>query len=316
MFTKLENCSPEFFSEWHEDVLSIQMSPHDLLNSVKVNLDANTEKKVVMCAGVKDIETLKRDFPDKFSKENIQEFVGAEVFGRKRNMQGQRLKNYIKSVQLGKEFNEHVKLEVFENWTEMNIVKLTSFDVLILNLIKSNMKFVQYWIDSLSQECRVKDYFSIFLMLESQDDLQIILKHLDFWKDKPDFIIKQVLFRKENTQMGEDRFDENLSFCVLFGKVNIFGGKISAMNDVVGKDLIKVVKCVMPPSGKVGYMSKGDGKVVKIHSNKDADYQVVYFVTSNEHPKVQERFLLNAPASDTSGKQVQVEKKVSQVGRK
>ena len=56
MFTKLENCSPEFLSEWHEDVLSIQMSPHDLLNSVKVNLDANTEKKVVMCAGVKDIK--------------------------------------------------------------------------------------------------------------------------------------------------------------------------------------------------------------------------------------------------------------------
>ena len=128
-------------------------------------------------------------------------------------------------------------------------------------------------------------------------------------------MIKQVLFRKENTRMGEDRFHENVSFCVLFGKVNIFGGQISAMNDVVGKDLIKVVNCVMPPSGKVGYMSKGDGKVVKIHPNKDADYQVVYFVTSNEYPKVQERFLLNAPASDASGKQVQVMKKVSHVGQ-
>ena len=62
MFTKLENCYPDFFSDWYEDVLSIQMS-------------SKTEKKVVMCAGVKDIETLKKDFPDKFSKEN----------GRKRN---------------------------------------------------------------------------------------------------------------------------------------------------------------------------------------------------------------------------------------
>ena len=76
------------------------------------------------------------------------------------------------------------------------------------------------------------------------------------------------------------------------------------LNDVVTKDLIKVVNQVSPPSGKVAYISKGDNKIIKIHIDAQKDVEVTYFVTKSELPKVQENFLCQKLVPAPAGKLV------------
>ena len=299
MFTQLGNCSAALFSELHNQIISNDLSLKELLQkSEQANLLVKTEKKVASCAGVKDFEALQAKFPEKFNKDIVKSFSGAEIMGRKRNRQGQRLKVYVKSVQLGKPHEEPVKFETYDNWSELSSDKLKCFDVVVLNIGKSNLKCVQYWIDSLSQECSVKDHFCALLILESEADLGRIYKQLEFWQDKPDFVIKQCLFQNEISVPSLDRMDENATFCVIFGKINIFRDQVSTLNGVIDQQLAKVVVAVTPPSGKVAYVTRGDKKVINMHSNQDEGVQVVYFVTKTELPKFEEKFLIQAPSSD------------------
>ena len=320
MFRQIGNCSPGFFQDWHEKVLSNEVSLRELLEkSDESNKIAKAEMKVVSCAGgSEDINSLKRKFPDKFNREVVKKFVGAEVTGKKRNVQGQLLKNYVKSVQLGKPFKEAVKFETFEHFSELNSDKFEGFDVIVLNVFKDNMEFVKYWIDTLSQSCSVKDHFSIFLILEHEKELKEVYKALYFWKDKTDFQILQCMFRKERSEPNLESINENVIFSVLFGKVNIFKGELLSLNGLIDNDLVKVISKVTPPSGKVAYVSRGDSKVVKIHKNNSGgdeitEVQVVYFVTEAELPQLQDKFFIKAPdtASVNSAKQFEKDTEIT-----
>ena len=138
----------------------------------------------------------------------------------------------------------------------------------------------------------------MFLVLESQEDLVEIYQCLNQWKDKPDFKIQQCIFRKEKSVLNSDHINENCTFSILFGKVTIFKDNISTLNDVINKDLKKLVSQVTPPGGKVAYVSKGDKRVVQIHQSnlveEQSEFQFKYFVTESELAKVQDMFFINA----------------------
>ena len=74
-----------------------------------------------------------------------------------------------------------------------------------------------------------------------------------------------------------------------------------SVNDLISQDLKQVVSNVTPPvGGKVAYISRGNGTVEKIHKDdpeggKNSEVQFTYFVAKKELPKVQEKFLLQAP---------------------
>ena len=65
------------------------------------------------------------------------------------------------------------------------------------------------------------------------------------------------------------------------------------LNDLMTKDLSKVVSQLTPPAGKVAYISNGNKKIVKIHAGDETepDIQVTYIVTERELPQVQEKLL-------------------------
>jgi hypothetical protein len=138
----------------------------------------------------------------------------------------------------------------------------------------------------------------VFLVLESQEDLVEVYQCLNQWKDKPDFKILQCMFRKEKSVINSDHINKNCLFSILFGKVTIFKEKISTLNDVINKDLKKLVSQVTPPGGKVAYVSKGDKRVVQIHQSnlveEQSEVQFKYFVTERELAKVQDMFFIHA----------------------
>ena len=122
-------------------------------------------------------------------------------------------------------------------------------------------------------------------------------KALETWKEKPDFKVHMCLFKKEKSTTIYNDINENVVFSIMFGKINIFHGSVMSVNDELSKDLIKVVKQVTPPNGKVAYLSKGNQKVLKIHGDEEKNIEVTYFVTKVELPRLQEKFLLQSVAS-------------------
>ena len=196
LFRQLGSCPPQFFLDHYEEVADNKLSLKELLEaSSKANSVTQDEKKVMACAvGVKDIGSLQEKFPGKFNSDCLKQFSGAEVFGRKRNYQGLRLKQYIKSVQLGVTFDEAVKVETYQHLSDLD---LTDFDVVVLNVCESNFECIKSLIDIIC--CSLKESFSVFLILESQNSLADLYQCLLPWKNKPDFKIYQCLFRKEKS---------------------------------------------------------------------------------------------------------------------
>ena len=297
-FKQLGGCSPKFFMDNHVRVVGNQISLKKMLEeSDKDNKKAKDELKVVACAsGVNDLKTLQTKFPDKFSSESLKQFSGAEPEGRKRNEQGQRLKRYVKCVQLGITYKDPILIETFQHFGDITSEELEKFDVIVLNACKKNKEYIKCWIDCIC--CSLKEFYSVFLVLESQEDLVEVYQCLNQWKDKPDFKIHQCMFRKEKSVLNSDHINENGTFSILFGKVTIFKDKISILNDVINKDLKKLVSQVTPPGGKVAYVSKGDKRVVQIHQSnlveEQSEVQFKYFVTESELAKVQDMFFIHA----------------------
>jgi hypothetical protein len=294
MFRQLGNCLPDFFKKNHVRVLTNEASLKEILSeSDEANDIGKSEKKVVLCAvGSENIESLKSKFPEKFSHEIVKQFTKAEISGKKRNILGMRLKNYVKSVQQGTSFEEPVKFETFQAWSDINISKLEGHDVIVLNVCKENFELVKCWIDYMC--CSTKEFYSVLVILESETYLKDIYKSLDTYKDKPEFKINLCMFKQEKSAENSENVNENVVFSVLFGKVNIFKGPVMSMNDVINKDLLKVVNKVTPPSGKVAYISRGDKKVVKIHTDgpsgtEASNVQVTYFVTEGELAKIHQQ---------------------------
>jgi hypothetical protein len=164
--------------------------------------------------------------------------------------------------------------------------------VIVLNVCKENFELVKCWIDYMC--CSTKEFYSVLVILESETYLKDIYKSLDTYKDKPEFKIHLCMFKQEKSAENSENVNENVVFSVLFGKVNIFKGPVMSMNDVINKDLLKVVNKVTPPSGKVAYISRGDKKVVKIHTDgpsgtEASNVQVTYFVTEGELAKIHQQ---------------------------
>ena len=256
MFRQLGDCKPEFFREHQARVLSNECSFKEILEESKEeNKLGMTEKKVVACAaGNESIESLKKKFPDSFSPDIVKQYTKAEIGRKKRNPLGKALNNYVKSVQQGTTFEEPVKFKTFQAWGEISTDKLGDFDVIVLHVCEDNLEWAKCWIDSLC--CSTKDFYSVLVILESETLLQDIYKSLETWKGKPDFQNHLCIFKKEKSTASPENVNENAIFSVLFGKLNIFKGPLMSLNDLLSKDLIKVVNKVTPQVEKLHILAR------------------------------------------------------------
>ena len=122
------------------------------------------------------------------------------------------------------------------------------------------------------------------------------------WKDKPDFQIRQFIFKKEKSVPDLNQFNTNVTFAVLFGKINILtGGQFLTLNGVIEKELKEMVSKVTPPGGKVAYLSTGEGTVIPVHEvlpvveTKTSDVEVTYIVTKKEVKRIKKMLLEPLP---------------------
>ena len=125
-------------------------------------------------------------------------------------------------MQLGVTFDEAVRVEIFQHFSDID---LTDYDVVVLNVCENNFEYIKSTIDIVC--CTLKESFSVFLILESQNSLADLYQCLLPWKDKPDFKICQCLFRKEKSVPSSDCVDEIVNFALkLWLKSAHLGGRL------------------------------------------------------------------------------------------
>ena len=145
LFRSLSKVPEDVFVESHGKVINNAMSFNELVNVNEGNvLLRKTERNAVLAAGVDTAEELKKRFP-KFDKELLQNFLGAEVYGKKANKQGELLKNYIKSLKDGKEYEVPLIINECDKIWEIGSELIYGFDIVVvenLNVPKDYLSFL------------------------------------------------------------------------------------------------------------------------------------------------------------------------------
>ena len=307
-FRLLGRCKPEYFNECHGKVLGNKISLRELLEQSQHVKDLErTQYAVVQIAGHETFEKLVEKFPDKFSEGVLVKYIGAEVYGKKKNDLGKLLENYVKSVIEKKKVKENVMMEPINSVFDLDGPRLEEFDVIIFScdLASWNVDFVKYLADFAGYSR--KNQLSVMIIPPNGALLFQVFQALEVWKENPHFKINQILFKKSTGVPKTGVIQENVTFCLLFGTSNIFSDDLNTLqNGPVQSELIKVVHKVSPESSKVAYISAGED-IMKIHDTHSGrvEREVTYFARKRQLDKFSSRFLLK----------VQTVSKKQEVGR-
>ena len=305
MFRQLGRCEEEYFEENYDKVISNTISLQTLVNqSEKVLLLQKTERNAVLAAGVDNPEELKAKYPSRFDKEVIENFVGAEVYGKKANKQGDLLKSYVKSVKSGTNFDSPVKLNLCENILEISSEVIDSFDSLVIIANNVPESYISYLINHVGSSYPSRESRSIILVLNCEYDLLKVLNCLECWRDKTDFNVSLCFFEKENGKVSDQKVKENVTFAVIFGKVNVYKGELKTANKPIETELKKIVDQISPPNAKIAYVSLGNSPVIQLHNGDDLSRQVTYITNRNVMEKLKKNYLVRV-LSKESDSQIQ-----------
>ena len=264
MFRQLGRCTEQYFVENFEKVISNTISLQNLLTgNEKILLLLKTERNAALAAGVDDHEQLKEKYPLKFDQGVLENFLGAEVYGKKANKQGDRLNSYIKSVKTGTTFEDPVKLNICENILDITSEVMDQYDILVLRFDEFPESYIRYLIDHVGVSYSLKETKSVFLVLNCESELLKVLNCLECWREKPNFHVSLCLFEKEDSQVNTNtKAKENVTFAVLFGKVTVFKGHMKTAHKDLETNLPKIIEQISPPFAKIAYISVGNIQVL------------------------------------------------------
>ena len=294
MFRALGRVKDDFFEENYDLIMSNTVSLQHVVNESEKNLLlAKTEQNTVLAAGVESVQELNSKFPNMFDNKKVEDFMGAIPYGKKSNKQGDRLKDYVKSVQTGTKFDDPVKLSVCENVVEVTSEVVNKFNLLVFMVSNLPDGYIRSLIDHVGSSYSQHEARSVFLVLDTQSDLIEVLTCLETWRDKEGFSVQICFFEKEKNKSNDDRIKENVTYGVIFGKLNVFRGELKTSNKPIESELKRIVDQISPPHANIAFISLGKMHVIQLHSaTPDKNQQVTYFISKKVKDSLQERFLV------------------------
>ena len=147
LFKAFSKVPEEVFLENCEQVLGNTLSFKDLVNLNESHLILKkTERNAVIAAGVDSTEELKKRFP-KFDEEALKNFLGAEVYGKKANKQGENLSNYIKALKGGADYKIPLEINECEKVWDIGAEVIDGFDILIFETEKIPQEYIEFLIN-------------------------------------------------------------------------------------------------------------------------------------------------------------------------
>jgi len=199
IFKSFSRVPEEVFLENCDKVLTNTMSFNELVSLNESNLILKkTERNAVLAAGVDNAEELIKRYP-KFDHEALKNFLGAEVFGKKANKQGEILRNYLKALKSGSEFKFPIQVNECEKVWEIGAEVIDEFDIVVFETEKVPQDYLTFLINHIgsSYSPTEDDSKTTLLLIHSQKNLLEVFKQLDCWRNKPGFSVLQMLFERE-----------------------------------------------------------------------------------------------------------------------
>merc|ERR1719318_2271608 len=202
-----------------------------------------TERNAVLAAGVDSAEELRTKYPERFEPNTLRNYLGAEVYGKKANKQGESLRSYVKSVKSGNEYQCPVKLDRCDNILEIGSDVINRFDIVIFEASSVPDDYISFVINNVGSSFTPTDENNraILLLLSCQDGLLKALNTLECWRHKPGFSVVICIFEKEKGRIDEQKVKENASYCVVFGKVNVHTENIRTVSKPIESELPRIV---------------------------------------------------------------------------
>ena len=296
MFRALGRVNDDFFEENYNLIISNTISLQHVVDESEKNLlYAKTEHNTVIAVGVDNVGELNNKYPNMFDTEKVKDFMGAIPYGKKSNKQGDRLMDYIKSVKTGTKFDDPVKLSVCENvFLQLSSEVIDRFNLLVFMVSNLPDGYVSYLVDHVGSSYSQHEARTVFLLLDTQSDLMKVLKCLETWREKPGFSVSLCFFEKEESKVNDDRIKENVTYAVIFGKINVYKGELKTANKSVESELKKVLDQITPPHANIACISLGNKHVIQLHPVTPVHNQLVtYFITKKMKDILQKRFLVS-----------------------
>ena len=219
----LSKVDSKFFSKESEKVIAREISVKSLVSNYEKGKDFTRLITLVQELAKTTLDVLQTSFPNRFTEEALDRFLGAEVSLIKSNTLGELLKKYIEEV-LGGEGSENAAdiklLELEVPRTEMEREEERSCDAKVYHMRKSEEEeSIDGILDKVSQS--VTPTIILFGSQEEQLDAVMTLKV----KASNNFQVSQIFFDKENSEDTDDLFTENLVFGIVCGSLSFLSNK-------------------------------------------------------------------------------------------
>ena len=291
MFRLIGKCSPDYFEDNVENVLTNKISLKTLLDGAnKFCSMEKTSTSLLQICKYKEIGALNLQFPGKFTPDVLEKYAGAQVVGKNKNVQGALLESYYKSVVEKKgDEKEPIKVEAYESILEVGGDMLETNNLVVLKMKNLNQDYLQYVIDSVGTSR--KETFAVLILTRDGTEQIRVLAMLKDWQENEGFSVKQLFFEKDDSAKGKYGFDENLGFSVLCGKVQIHGQSIPVLMADVKNSLSGLLSQLCPLGGKIAVVTGPDTAVPFIHHGADSSWSnVTYYGDKIAVTKLKKRF--------------------------
>jgi len=90
-----------------------------------------------------------------------------------------------------------------------------------------------------------------------------------------------------------------LTYCVCFGKVNVYVGELKTGNENIETELARIVFKISKPSAKVAFVNLGNSQVIPLHKTND-ERHASYFVNKKMAVRLKKKFLIGGLPGQTA----------------
>jgi hypothetical protein len=267
MLRDLGKCNSEYFGSVHQGVISGEISLKQLLEkNSKLQEIEKTKAAISKEAGFEKFTALQQKYPEKVTDEVVKSFSGALVKGKKRNLQGQMLKYFVKNLDQPNSSEEPVKTETLEDIKDL---KLEAYDTVVMQVHRDDMDFVENAIDLVSVSRKVN--LAVMLILENEQDFKRSLCKLGYWEEQTNIQVRSVFFENDSTEA------DNLTFSVMFGRFCTLASPLRSLYKNLKLNLKDIVEAVSPPAAKIAFVSMHSKFCAMIHDESSNNTnQIIY----------------------------------------
>ena len=274
MFILIGKCDQEYFRQNAPKVICKEMSLKCLVEGVKKVMETHkTMKLVTTLTKYQSHQELQEKFPDKFSQEKLEMFVGAEVKNKTANQKGELLKKYCESV-LENKLTEPVKFEFIESLSDVKKEVYEKADVIVLNLSKFEPGTP---VDAIEIVTNTSKPYQVLLLLfenyQAFNDAQSFISTLTL---REGFVARPVFFHIAKPKVARG-FIDNAVYGLLLGKVNIFGPSVKVINGCVEETLKEFIAAISPLPTRAAVVTDVGLNIIPVHSYDQEDFEVCYF---------------------------------------